>query len=69
MKGVHMTRKGEIEWYECKAGDMRLSHKVMTKLLSIIKQEGKINLQKQKQYWNGLKTMKINNLFKKFVRI
>ena len=48
---------------------MRLSHKVMRKLLSIIKQEGKINLQKQKQYWNGLKTMKINNLFKKFVRI
>lgn len=41
--------KGGVEWYECKAGDLRLCHKVMRKLLNIIEQGSETNL--QKQFW------------------
>lgn len=41
--------KGGVEWYECKAGDMRISHKIMRKLLNVIKQRSETNL--QQQFW------------------
>lgn len=44
-----MNIKGVEEQYEYKAGVMRLSHKIMRKLLNIINQGNETNLQKQFQ--------------------